>query len=54
MTALAEAAQLEEKPRTDVINRAIQLYALIASKRAAGSELVLRDSDGKLEVLHLF
>ncbi|MCF3961545.1 hypothetical protein [Streptomyces fuscigenes] len=39
--------------KTDVINRAVQIYAFLAQQMADGKEVVLRDKDGNLERVHI-
>jgi hypothetical protein len=46
--------QIEELSKTDVINRAIILYAFVAEQTAAGKQLFVRDvNSGEVERVHL-
>jgi hypothetical protein len=40
--------------KTDVVNRAIQLYAFVTEQQAAGSDLLLRTPEGEVERVRLF
>lgn len=40
--------------KTDVVNRAIQLYTYVAESQAAGSDLLLRTPEGEVERVRLF
>jgi hypothetical protein len=42
---LTEVAKNSGMSQTDIINRAISLYAMIARETAAGRDLLLRDRD---------
>jgi hypothetical protein len=46
--ALNELVELLSLSKTDVINRAIQLYRMIENERGNGNELLLRDPDGQI------
>jgi hypothetical protein len=48
--ALANRAEVEGLSKTDVINRALQLYSFLGAERDMGRELVLRDGDRIAEV----
>jgi hypothetical protein len=50
--ALETAAGLTGLSRTDVINRALQLYAFAESERATGAEILLR-RDGSVKRLEI-
>ncbi|MGW5308121.1 hypothetical protein ACWERF_29940 [Streptomyces griseoluteus] len=39
--------------KTDVINRAVQVYAFLAQQMADGKEILLRDEEGNLERVHI-
>jgi hypothetical protein len=47
--ALNEAARVNGESRTNVINRAIQVYALITRMMRAGWEVVLRNPENGYE-----
>jgi hypothetical protein len=47
--ALNEAAQVNGESRTNVINRAIQIYALLTRMMRAGWEVVLRNPENGYE-----
>jgi hypothetical protein len=55
VAALGEAAQLDESNRTNVVNRAIQLYLLVIREmNAKGNEVYIRETGtGKITQLHL-
>lgn len=44
-TALTESAEITGHSRTDVINRAVQMYAFLVKERAAGKDVLIRDGD---------
>jgi len=49
-----ERLQLETgMSKTDLVNRAISLSAYVTEQTAAGKDLLLRDSSGEIERLHL-
>ena len=53
---VAELERLQENSglsKTDLVNRAISLSAYVAEQTAAGKDLLLRDSSGEIERLHL-
>ncbi|WP_411080626.1 hypothetical protein [Streptomyces sp. cmx-18-6] len=39
--------------KTDVINRAVQVYAFIEERLHGGSDLLLRNQDGETEHVHI-
>jgi hypothetical protein len=47
-TALGTAALISEDTRTDVVNRALQLYTFLLAEQAEGKRLALVDEDGNL------
>lgn len=51
--ALDEAVTSEGYSKTDIINRAIQLYAFVVKKMAEGHELCLIDQGGEIHRLTL-
>ena len=51
LTAVSEAESLK---KTDIVNRAVQLYAWIQERRAAGDELLMRRPDGTSDLVQLF
>ncbi|MBD0707111.1 MULTISPECIES: hypothetical protein [unclassified Streptomyces] len=48
--ALTELSGLS---KTDVINRAVQIYAFLAGEMADGRQVLLRNEDGSLERVHI-
>jgi hypothetical protein len=53
---VAELERLQEDTglsKTDLVNRAISLSAYVDAQTAAGRDLLLRDSNGEIERLHL-
>jgi hypothetical protein len=50
--ALTVAAELDGLNKTDVVNRAVQLYSFLIQERAEGRELLIRDGD-KFATIHL-
>jgi hypothetical protein len=44
--AINELAQATGLSKTDVINRAVQVYAVLEEARLRGDQLLLRDPDG--------
>lgn len=52
-TALSNTATLAGLNKTDVVNRALQLYAWVETELARGSELRMVDSDGLVEKIRL-
>jgi hypothetical protein len=53
MKALRDAAQLNEESHTDVINRAIQLYALWSMVVAEGGTFLVEREDGRTASIRL-
>lgn len=52
--ALASAAHLTQESKTDIINRALQLYALLHEAQARGGAAYLRErQDAELERLRI-
>ncbi|MFD0001780.1 hypothetical protein ACFVJ4_05060 [Streptomyces sp. NPDC127178] len=39
--------------KADVINRAVQIYAYLDSQKQGGADLLLRQTDGSQEKLHI-
>ena len=48
VAALNDAADLSGDTRTDVLNRAVQVYAFILKEQAEGRRLALVDEDGTI------
>jgi hypothetical protein len=54
MTALENTAVIAEATRTDVINKALQVYALLwQAQEEQGQVILLRNRDGETERLRL-
>ncbi|MFB6963170.1 hypothetical protein ACFCYB_40985 [Streptomyces sp. NPDC056309] len=60
VTLIATAAQavgtlmrITGLSKTDVINRAVQVYAFLAQQMADGKEILLRDEEGNTERVHI-
>lgn len=51
--ALAELAETLELSKTDVLNRAVQLYLYVQRTEADGGQLLVRDSSGSLQLLKI-
>ncbi|MGI5402247.1 hypothetical protein ACQEVG_22945 [Streptomyces sp. CA-135486] len=51
--AIAELTERSGLSKTDVINRAVQIYAYLEAQKDEGRDLLLRGSDGSLERLHI-
>jgi hypothetical protein len=51
MTALELAALVTEDSRTDVVNRAIQVYEYLMNRVANGDEVIIRSKDGTIELI---
>lgn len=51
--AVAELIELTGLSKTDVINRAVQVYNFLEAQKADGSEVLLRNHEGTLERLHI-
>lgn len=48
VNALEAAAETDGFSRTDVLNRAVQVYEMVTKELAQGSELMLSRPDGSL------
>jgi hypothetical protein len=44
--ALDETAETEGNPKTDTVNRALQVYAFLVREQAAGKVFAMIDGDG--------
>ncbi|MEU7649928.1 hypothetical protein [Streptomyces huasconensis] len=51
--AVATLMHLTGLSKTDVINRAVQVYAFLAQQMAEGKEILLRDEEGNTERVHI-
>lgn len=51
--AVAELTASTGLSKTDVINRAVQIYAFLDSHLRKGSDVILRSSDGEMERVHI-
>ncbi|MFH9953305.1 hypothetical protein ACH4OX_03680 [Streptomyces roseolus] len=51
--AIQALTELSGLSKTDVINRAVQVYAFLASEMAEGRQVLLRNEDGSLERVHI-
>ena len=51
--AVARLMHLTGLSKTDVINRAVQVYAFLAQQMAEGKEIILRDEQGNTERVHI-
>ncbi|WP_370130547.1 hypothetical protein [Streptacidiphilus sp. EB103A] len=51
--AIAELMTATGLSKADVINRAVQVYGFLEAQRAEGREILLRDSDGAVERVHI-
>jgi len=51
--AIAELTESTGLSKADVINRAVQIYAYLDAQTRGGADLLLRQSDGTLEKLHI-
>jgi hypothetical protein len=51
--AVGTLMQITGLSKTDVINRAVQVYAFLAQQMADGKEIFLRDEEGNLERVHI-
>lgn len=52
-TAVVRTADVTHVSRTDTINRAVQIYAVLAEQLAAGKEILLADKDGSIERMRI-
>lgn len=48
-TALDDVARLTENSKTDVVNRALQIYAFLEMEMSLGKKIMLEGQDGSLE-----
>jgi hypothetical protein len=53
VTALDTLASVEELSKTDVVNRALQIYDFIVKQRVKGKDLLLRDAQGQIELVQI-
>ncbi|MEU7075224.1 hypothetical protein AB0B30_35555 [Streptomyces narbonensis] len=53
VTAIAELTAATGVSKADVINRAVLLLGFVEGERAKGSDLMIRDSAGSLERVHI-
>ncbi|WP_405706130.1 hypothetical protein OG264_03520 [Streptomyces xanthophaeus] len=53
VTAVAELTAASGVSKSDVINRAVLLLGFIEAERAKGHELMIRDTSGALERIHI-
>lgn len=53
VTAYEITAELTGLSRTDVINRAVQVYALVEKIQHDGGRLLVQDASGKVETLDI-
>ena len=51
--SLDRLAERTTMSKTDVINRALQLYDFIDGETAAGGQILVRSADGTAEVLRI-
>lgn len=51
--ALGNTVTTSGLSKTDVVNRAIQLYAFVTESQAAGNDLLLRTPEGEVERVRL-
>ncbi|MET8811869.1 hypothetical protein ABZW47_07690 [Streptomyces sp. NPDC004549] len=51
--AIGKLVEVTGLTKTDVINRAVQIYAFLEERMAEGSEVVLRDPNGQYERVHI-
>ena len=51
--AVGELTRLTGLSKTDVINRAVQIYAFLEAQRHAGSHVCLERPDGGTERVHI-
>jgi ribosomal protein L6P/L9E len=51
--AVATLIRITGLSKTDVINRAVQVYAFLAQEMADGKEVLLRDEQGNTERVHI-
>lgn len=53
VTAVGELVAASGVSKSDVINRAVLLLGFIESERAKGHDLMIRDTEGNLERIHI-
>lgn len=53
VAALEEVSRLTGDNKTDVINRALQVYAYLELEQVAGKRILLSNLDGSVEVVTL-
>ncbi|AOP46064.1 hypothetical protein SL103_07250 [Streptomyces lydicus] len=51
--AVHDLTEVSGLSKSDVINRAVQVYAFLAREMAGGRQLMLRNEDGSLERVHI-
>ncbi|MGK5627067.1 hypothetical protein [Streptomyces sp. URMC 123] len=51
--AVQELTEISGLSKSDVINRAVQVYAFLAREMAEGRHVLLRTEDGTLERVHI-
>ncbi|WP_394814718.1 hypothetical protein [Streptomyces millisiae] len=51
--AVQELTEISALSKSDVINRAVQVYAFLAREMAEGRQVLLRTEDGSLERVHI-
>jgi len=51
--AVATLMRITGMSKTDVINRAVQVYAFLAEQMEDGKEVLLRDEQGGVERVHI-
>ncbi|WP_411103089.1 hypothetical protein [Streptomyces sp. cmx-4-9] len=53
VTAIAELVAASGVSKADVINRAVLLLGFVEQERAKGHDLMIRDTEGSLERIHI-
>jgi len=53
VAAISQLTELTGLSKTDVINRAVQVYAFIEERMREGSDVLLRSPDGETERVHI-
>ncbi|WP_234370603.1 hypothetical protein [Streptomyces luridiscabiei] len=53
MEAVNQLTAVTGLSKTDVINRAVQVYAFIEERLHGGSDLLLRNQEGETERVHI-
>ncbi|MFD9999826.1 hypothetical protein [[Kitasatospora] papulosa] len=51
--AISKLVETTGLTKTDVINRAVQIYAFLEDRMGDGNEVMLRSADGELERVHI-